>query len=127
MKPTGIDHLVPTVASIDATVDFYCEILGFEEVCFGAGRKAVRCGNQKINLHQAGSELVPHAAAPTAGSADICLIYSGSLDEIEAAMRKAGVEIEVGPVGRTGACGAIRSIYVRDPDSNLVELSVYSE
>lgn len=125
MKLLGLDHFVLTVASIDATVAFYRDILGFEEITFGGGRKAVRGGHQKINLHQAGAEIEPHALRPTKGSGDICLVYEGEIDAVADWIRASGVEIEEGPVDRTGAMGPIRSVYIRDPDENLVELSVY--
>lgn len=127
MKLRGLDHFVLTCASVEETVRFYRDILGFEEVTFGNARKAVKGGSQKINLHQAFAEITPHAAHPTPGSGDICLVYEGNLDEIEAHVRAAGVEIEEGPVDRTGAMGPIRSLYIRDPDQNLVELSVYPD
>lgn len=125
MKLRGIDHIVLTVASIETSVHFYCDILGFEEVTFGGGRKAVKGGSQKINLHRAGHELLPHADLPTPGSGDLCLAYEGDIDAIAESLRKAGVAIEEGPVDRTGAMGPIRSVYIRDPDQNLIELSVY--
>jgi catechol 2,3-dioxygenase-like lactoylglutathione lyase family enzyme len=127
MKLQSIDHLVLTVSSIEATVKFYQKVLGFEELNFGAGRRAVRCGSQKINLHQAGAELHPHAKSPTAGSGDICLIYAGTIEEITAHLAQYQVKIELGPVRRSGAVGAIESVYIRDPDENLIELSIYVE
>lgn len=127
MKFRGIDHFVLTVVSIEQSVRFYCDILGFEEVTFGAGRKAVKCGNQKINLHEAGRELLPHADRPTPGSGDLCLAYEGDIDLIAEFLQRTGVDIEEGPVDRTGAMGPIRSVYIRDPDQNLVELSVYPD
>ncbi len=127
MNPVGLDHLVLTVASVGISVRFYRDVLGLEEITFGNGRKAVRCGSQKINFHQAGAEVVPHAAFPVCGSGDICLVYGGELEKMVARLMRADVVIEHGPVERTGANGPIRSIYVRDPDGNLVELSVYHE
>ena len=125
MKIYGLDHFVLTVASVENTVNFYRDILGFEEVTFGGGRKAVKAGLQKINLHQVRSEIAPHAKNPTPGSGDICVVYEESLDVIIAHLTVFGIDIEEGPVNRTGAMGPIRSIYIRDPDANLVELSVY--
>ena len=125
MEFRGLDHFVLTVASIEKTVAFYRDALGFEEVTFGGGRKAVRCGIQKINLHRARAEIAPHALRPTPGSADICLVYEGRIGEIADRLEAAGIAIEEGPVDRTGAMGRIRSVYIRDPDGNLVELSVY--
>ena len=123
MRVVALDHLVLTVGDVDATVAFY-EGLGMRAERFGDGRLALRFGAQKINLHAAGAEIVPHARLPTAGSADVCLLIDGSLDDAERELREAGVAIELGPVVRTGAEHPLRSLYVRDPDGNLVELSV---
>jgi len=120
-----LDHLVLTVADLDRTIAFYTKVLGMAEVTFGAGRRALRFGDQKINLHQAGAEFKPHAAAPTRGSADLCFITATPLVQAMAHVRDCGVAIEVGPVMRTGATGAIESFYVRDPDGNLVEVASY--
>jgi catechol 2,3-dioxygenase-like lactoylglutathione lyase family enzyme len=120
-----LDHLVLTVADLDRTIAFYTKVLGMAEVTFGAGRRALRFGDQKINLHQAGAEFKPHAAAPTRGSADLCFITATPLVQAMAHVRDCGVAIEVGPVMRTGATGAIESFYVRDPDGNLVEVANY--
>ena len=122
MRVTSLDHLVLTVASIAATVEFY-ERLGMRAETFGDGRRALRFGGQKINLHEAGSEFAPHAARPAPGSADLCFLVEGSLAELARALAAAGVAIELGPVERAGAVGALESLYVRDPDGNLVELS----
>jgi catechol 2,3-dioxygenase-like lactoylglutathione lyase family enzyme len=118
----GLDHLVLTVRDADRTVAFYAA-LGATEVRFGEGRRALEIGSQKINLHVAGAEIAPHAAAPVPGSADICLLIDGALDDAVAALSAAGIRVELGPVPRTGATGPLRSVYVRDPDGNLVELS----
>ena len=125
MNLNSIDHIVLTVASIDVTVAFYKDVLGFEALTFGEGRQAVRCGSQKINLHEAGAEFLPHAKNPTAGSGDICLIYDESIEKIIEHLAVHQVEIEEGPVVRTGAVGSIESVYIRDPDGNLIELSIY--
>ncbi|MGI9386535.1 MAG: VOC family protein [Methyloligellaceae bacterium] len=123
MRITGLDHLVLTVADIDATCDFYGRILGMTRESFAGGRTALKFGHQKFNLHQAGREFEPKADKPVPGSADICLI----VDDVAAAEKRLageGVEIiDQGP--RTGANGEIISIYCRDPDGNLVELSQY--
>jgi catechol 2,3-dioxygenase-like lactoylglutathione lyase family enzyme len=119
----SLDHLVLTVASIDETCDFYRRALGMAVQRFGAGRVALRFGRQKINLHQAGKELEPKALRPTPGSADLCFLTSTSLDEVVAHLAAERVAIEEGPVERTGAEGPIRSVYVRDPDGNLIEVS----
>jgi catechol 2,3-dioxygenase-like lactoylglutathione lyase family enzyme len=120
-----LDHLVLTVASIPVTVDFYTRVLGMTEVTFGSGRKALAFGASKINLHQAGQELEPKALRPTPGSADVCLIVDGAIAAVITELTAAGVAIEEGPVSRTGAAGPILSVYLRDPDQNLIELSSY--
>ncbi|HRJ60056.1 MAG TPA: VOC family protein [Azospirillaceae bacterium] len=125
MEIQSIDHIVLTVASIPATCEFYARVLGMEVVTFGQGRKALSFGWQKINLHEAGKEFEPKAARPTPGAIDLCLIINGSLEAAEAHLRAEGVTIEEGPVARTGAVGPIRSLYFRDPDGNLIEVSVY--
>ena len=122
MSIRAIDHLVLTVADIDATVEFY-ERLGMRREIFGEGRVALYFGDQKLNLHLAGAEIAPHAREPTPGSADLCFLIDGGLSDLEAALADAGLPIELGPVERTGAQGPIRSLYLRDPDGNLVELS----
>ncbi len=123
MKISHIDHLVLTVKDITATCNFYSFILGMEVITFGEGRKALSFGNQKINLHEAGREFEPKAARPTPGSVDLCLITDVPLWQAQAHIEGAGIEIVEGPVDRTGATGKIRSIYFRDPDLNLIEIS----
>jgi len=120
-----LDHLVLTVKNLDATCDFYRKTLGMELVTFGEGRRALRFGQQKINLHQAGRELSPHARRPTPGSADLCLIAEQGLADVIGELARLGVVIEEGPVARTGARGPIESVYFRDPDQNLVEVATY--
>jgi catechol 2,3-dioxygenase-like lactoylglutathione lyase family enzyme len=119
-----IDHVVLTVANIDATIDFYTEVLGMDAVAFN-GRKALLFGEQKINLHQRGHEFSPKAAHPTPGSADLCFITLTPLDEVMEYLAALRVHIEEGPVERPGAAGKLRSVYIRDPDHNLVEISNY--
>jgi catechol 2,3-dioxygenase-like lactoylglutathione lyase family enzyme len=114
---------VLTVADIDATIAFYVGVLGMEAVSFGAGRRALAFGRQKINLHPATAPLKPHAAQPTPGSADLCLLSSVPIAEVVAHLGRLGVTIEEGPVPRTGATGPILSVYFRDPDGNLIEVS----
>lgn len=121
----ALDHLVLTVADIDRTVAFYAGVLGMERVTFGAGRVALAFGSQKINLHQAGREFEPKALAPTPGSADLCFVAAIPLDQVQARLAAAGIAVEEGPVARTGAVGPIASVYVRDPDGNLIEISTY--
>ncbi|MFI8691979.1 VOC family protein [Stutzerimonas kunmingensis] len=123
MQIAHLDHLVLTVADIEKTVDFYTRVLGMQLVTFGEGRKALTFGNQKINLHQAGREFEPKAERPTPGSADLCFIVATPLDRVIAHLETQGVSIIEGPVQRTGATSPIRSVYVRDPDLNLIELS----
>ena len=125
MRIDRLDHLVLTVADIEATCAFYTGVLGMRVVEFGAGRKALAFGAQKINLHALGREFLPRAQFPTPGSADVCLITSTPLDEAMAHVRAQGVDVLEGPVERTGATGPIRSFYFRDPDANLIEVSNY--
>jgi catechol 2,3-dioxygenase-like lactoylglutathione lyase family enzyme len=120
-----IDHLVLTVKDINSTCDFYSRVLGMQVVPFGEGRKALSFGQQKINLHQAGRELEPKAEKPTTGSADLCFIAQVPLSDVVVHLHSRGVEIIEGPVKRDGALGAIESVYFRDPDLNLIEVSVY--
>ncbi|KAI6078348.1 Glyoxalase domain-containing protein 5 [Aix galericulata] len=121
-----LDHLVLTVKSIEDTVAFYSKVLGMEVVTFKGNRKALRFGNQKFNLHEVGKEFEPKARHPVPGSADICLITQVPLEQLLSHLKACGVIIEEGPVARTGAVGPITSIYFRDPDENLIEVSRYS-
>ena len=125
MQLDRLDHLVLTVADIDATCDFYTRVLGMTVVTFGENRRALTFGAQKINLHRQGREFEPKAHRPTPGSADLCLIAGVPLADAEAHIRAAGVDIVEGPVRRTGATGPIWSVYFRDPDLNLIEVSSY--
>jgi catechol 2,3-dioxygenase-like lactoylglutathione lyase family enzyme len=125
MRIDRLDHLVLTVADIDTTVDFYTRVLGMTAVPFGTDRIAIVFGQTKINLHQAGHEFEPKAYRPTPGSADLCLITTDSPDRVIEDLAAQGVAIEEGPLDRTGAIGTIVSIYVRDPDRNLIEVSAY--
>jgi catechol 2,3-dioxygenase-like lactoylglutathione lyase family enzyme len=120
-----LDHLVLTVKDIDITCDFYNRVLGMQTVTFDEGRKALLFGQQKINLHQVGREFEPKAARPTAGSADLCFISQTPLNEVVAHLHSQGVQLIEGPVKRTGALGEMESVYFRDPDLNLIEVSVY--
>jgi catechol 2,3-dioxygenase-like lactoylglutathione lyase family enzyme len=120
-----LDHLVLTVADIEATAAFYESALQMRREHFGNGRVALRFGEQKLNLHQAGREIDPKALRPTPGSADLCFIATVPLETIAVALARANVSVEEGPVERTGALGPIRSLYFRDPDGNLIEVSVY--
>jgi catechol 2,3-dioxygenase-like lactoylglutathione lyase family enzyme len=125
MRIDRLDHFVLTVKDIDATCDFYSRVLGMKAVSFGEGRRALEFGRQKINLHPAGGEFSPHAEHPLPGSADLCLIAAVPLDRVVAHLKDCGVPIIEGPVERTGALGRILSVYFRDPDLNLIEVSEY--
>ena len=125
MEIDRLDHLVLTVADIDRTCRFYQQVLGFETVTFRGGRKALTFGRQKINLHQLGHEFEPKALRPTAGSADLCFIANTPLEQVIEQLRAERIPIEEGPVERTGALGTILSVYIRDPDQNLIEISNY--
>lgn len=123
MQIDSLDHLVLTVADVEATCTFYQRVLGMQVVNFGAGRKALAFGAQKINLHQAGREFEPKAQRPTPGSADLCFLSSVPLPQVQAHLAACGVSVSEGPVQRTGAQGPILSVYFRDPDLNLIEVS----
>ncbi len=123
MKVRAIDHVVLTVRDLDRTLSFYQRALGMTPVSFGEGRRALAFGDQKLNLHQAGREFEPKAAAPTPGAIDLCLLTDEPLDRVIAHLRDAGVTIELGPVAKTGARAPLRSIYFRDPDGNLIEVA----
>ena len=123
MRIEVLDHLVLTVADIGRTRDFYERVLGMDPVVFGEGRHALAFGAQKINLHEAGREFEPKAAAPIPGSADLCFLTDSSVAEVVEHLEANSVEIIEGPVRRTGATGPIISVYFRDPDGNLLEVS----
>lgn len=125
MKIDRLDHLVLTVQNIESTCAFYSRALGMKVVTFGNNRKALEFGQQKINLHERGKEFDPKAANPTSGSGDLCFIIETPLPQVMVHLRSCGVEIIEGPVRQTGAVGPIESIYLRDPDGNLIELSNY--
>ncbi len=122
-----IDHFVLTVADLEATCRFYEQACGMTVETFGPGRLALRFGRQKINLHKAGAEFDPKALRPTRGSGDFCMITTVSLEDVAAHLTAQGIAIEEGPVARTGATGPIHSVYIRDPDGNLVEISNYPD
>ncbi len=123
---SNLDHLVLTVRSIEKTIEFYTEVLGMETEIFGAERVALKFGEQKFNLHEAGKEFEPKATFPTPGSADICLITDLPIQTAYDRVKSKGVEILEGIVPRTGANGPIESFYFRDPDQNLIEVSSYA-
>jgi catechol 2,3-dioxygenase-like lactoylglutathione lyase family enzyme len=120
-----LDHLVLTTTNRDACVDFYTRVLGMEQQTFSGGRIAFRFGNQKINLHVKGAEFEPKAHLPVPGALDLCFIADRPLDRVIEHLSRVGVKIIEGPVARTGAVGKIRSIYLRDPDLNLIEIAEY--
>jgi catechol 2,3-dioxygenase-like lactoylglutathione lyase family enzyme len=120
-----IDHVVLTVRDIEATCRFYERALGMNVVTFEGGRKALAFGQQKFNLHEVGKEFEPKADRPVAGSADFCLITSVPIAQVVTHLRACGVQLLDGPVQRTGATGPILSVYFRDPDLNLIEVSNY--
>ena len=122
-----LDHLVLTVKDIDKTIEFYTRVLEMKEVTFGQDRKALVFGRQKINLHEAGKEFEPKAKHPLSGSADLCFIVDLDLEEVQRHLEKLSVPVEEGIVLKTGAMGKIHSLYIRDPDGNLIELSRYEE
>jgi catechol 2,3-dioxygenase-like lactoylglutathione lyase family enzyme len=126
MKIDSIDHVVFTVKDINASCEFYMKVLGMEIVTFGEGRKALAFGSQKINLQQLGRESTLIADKPTPGSADICFVTSVPVSEVIAHLNSCGVRVVGGPVERNGAQGMMMSVYFRDPDLNLVEVSNYS-
>ena len=119
-----IDHVVLTTRDREGCIRFYRDTLGMKLEAFGEGRTALRFGNQKINVHDWGREFEPRAHVAAPGTLDLCFIASVPLDEVMRRLAAAGVKIVEGPVMKTGATGPIRSVYVRDPDLNLVEISV---
>lgn len=121
-----IDHLVLTVFDLDRTLAFYQRVLGMEPITFAGGRRGLAFGRQKLNLHQAGREFEPKALKPTPGSIDLCFATETPLEEVVAHLKACGVVIAEGPVPKTGALGPMMSVYFRDPDGNLVEVSNYS-
>ncbi len=127
MRLDRLDHLVLTVADLDATIAFYADVLGMTAATFGDGRHALAFGRSKINLHEVGHEFEPKAEHAVAGSADLCFAVDDDLDDVVATLTAHGIAIEEGPVDRTGALGPMRSVYVRDPDRNLVELARYPD
>ena len=124
MRLSHIDHIVMTVKDLETTCRFY-RWLGMEIITFNNNRKALKFGDQKINLHEYGRELEPHALNPIPGSVDLCLISNTPLEEVITILQQNKIAIEQGPTERTGAQGKIMSIYLQDPDGNLIEISNY--
>jgi catechol 2,3-dioxygenase-like lactoylglutathione lyase family enzyme len=125
VKIDSIDHIVLTVKDVQAACDFYAKILGMQVVRFGKGRTALSFGSQKINLHEVGKEWDPKAHRPTAGSGDLCFITSVPIPQVAGHLSTCGVKVIEGPTEKTGARGPILSVYFRDPDLNLIEVSNY--
>ena len=125
MDITHLDHLVLTVADIEVTCAFYHDVLGMSIQQFGDDRKALKFGHQKINLHQKGNEFEPKAYHPTPGSADLCFITTTPLNIVIRELQDKNIPIPQGPLERTGAVGKLLSVYFRDPDDNLIEVSNY--
>lgn len=124
MEITGIDHIVLTVEDVEETVAFY-ERLGGEGITFDGGRRGIAFGDQKINLHPADDIYTPHANTPEPGTDDFCLIVTDPIKDVQAELEANGIEIIHGPTEKVGALGSLHSVYVRDPDGNLVELARY--
>ncbi|MFQ5902479.1 MAG: VOC family protein [Candidatus Binatia bacterium] len=125
MKIERIDHVVLTVADIEKTCEFYSRVLSMEVVTFGGSRRALKFGKQKFNLHEQGKESDLRAKTAMPGAVDICLITESPIEDVVSHLRSAGVTLERGPVERAGATGPIMSVYFRDPDANLIEVSRY--
>jgi catechol 2,3-dioxygenase-like lactoylglutathione lyase family enzyme len=125
MQVDALDRIVLTVNSIPVTVKFYSRLLGMEVITFGAGRTALRFGQQKINLHEQGNTFEPKARHPLPGSADLCFVTQDPLEAVIEHFHQCGVALLAGPVARTGANGPMRSVYCRDPDANLIEVASY--
>jgi catechol 2,3-dioxygenase-like lactoylglutathione lyase family enzyme len=127
MKIDSIDHVVLTVKDIEKTCEFYSKVMCMDVVAFGEGRKALTFGTQKINLQKLGRESTLIADKPTSGSADICFVSSLALTDVVAHLSACGVKLIGGPVERSGARGLMMSVYFRDPDMNLIEISHYTD
>lgn len=126
MKIDRIDHVVLTAFDVDRTIDFYTRVMGMEAITFAGGRRGLAFGRQKINLHAAGREFEPKALKPTPGSLDLCFITETPLEDVVARLKDNGVVVADGPVQKTGALGPMMSVYFRDPDGNLIEVSNYA-
>ena len=127
MKVSGLDHLVLTVKDLDATCRFYAAVLGMDIVTFGDKRKALACSSMRIHLHEAGQKFEPKAHRPTPGGADLCFLSTATMEDVMAHLHDCEIEIILGPVRRMGAAGELESVYIRDPDLNLIEVGVKKE
>jgi catechol 2,3-dioxygenase-like lactoylglutathione lyase family enzyme len=125
MDINRIDHIVLTAHDIDRTIEFYSRVMGMEPITFAGGRRGLAFGRQKINLHQSGREYEPKALKPMPGSLDLCFITETPLADVIASLKENGIVIVDGPVAKTGALGSMMSVYFRDPDGNLIEVSNY--
>lgn len=125
IRISALDHVVLTVRDMQATIHFYREILGMEHVVFEGQYNALHFGRQKINLHPYRAEYLPHADLPFPGTGDFCFIVDGEIGGVVSHLQGCGVPIELGPVPQTGASGAMESVYLRDPDRNLIEIACY--
>ena len=123
MIPSSLDHMVVTVSDMDRACDFYARVLGAEIVTFGAGRKAVRIGRQKLNLHDAATAGDPVARSPAVGGADLCILTETPIDQVVRHLESLSVEIIAGPVERSGAVAPLMSVYIRDPVGSLIEIA----
>jgi catechol 2,3-dioxygenase-like lactoylglutathione lyase family enzyme len=122
-----IDHLVLTVFDPERSIEFYARVLGMEPVTFAGGRRGLAFGRQKLNLHEAGREFEPKALKPVPGAIDLCFISTTPLEQVKAELEAQGIVVIEGPVAKTGALGPMMSVYFRDPDGNLIEVSNYPE
>jgi catechol 2,3-dioxygenase-like lactoylglutathione lyase family enzyme len=127
MRIDRIDHIVITAFDVERTLDFYSRVMGMEPITFAGGRRGLSFGRQKINLHQSGREFEPKALKPTPGSVDLCFVTETPLADVVAHLKSHGVVVAQGPVEKTGALGPMMSVYFRDPDGNLIEVSNYGE
>lgn len=123
MEVSSLDHIVLTVNDLEKTIEFYKSVLGMKLVRFAEDRVALAFGDQKINLHEKAKEFEPKASQPTPGSADLCFLTTMEIEKAKSFIQQQGVRIIEGPVNRTGATASLVSIYFRDPDNNLIELS----
>jgi catechol 2,3-dioxygenase-like lactoylglutathione lyase family enzyme len=125
MNIQSLDHVVLTVRNMAETIDFYSRVLGMRHIVFDGGFNALHFGKQKINLHPFRAEYLPHADIPAPGTADFCFVAEGTIGEAVAELASLELLIEVGPIAQTGAKGQMQSVYIRDPDRNLIEIACY--
>lgn len=123
MQIRAIDHLVLTTGDVERCIEFYTRVLGMQKLEYGSGRLALSFGEQKINIHPLNASITPLPAQPTPGAIDLCLLSGVPLHEVLEHFRKHGVEVIEGPVARNGARFPLLSVYIRDPDGNLIEIA----